>query len=76
MQLGYYQRGSNSMKGLRLTDLLIAMLLFTELSISSAQANFESNETSAVAACPSNHKMYYIGATPPTSTQNLSLIHI
>jgi hypothetical protein len=57
-------------KDLRLINLLSVMLLFIGLSISSAQANFVSNETSAVAACPFNHKMYYIGATPPASTQN------
>lgn len=57
-------------KDLQLINLLSVMLLFIGLSISSAQANFVSNETSAVAACPFNHKMYYIGATPPASTQN------
>lgn len=57
-------------KDLQLINLLSVMLLFIGLSISSAQANFVSNETSAVAACPFNHKMYYIGANPPASTQN------
>ena len=57
-------------KDLQLINLFSVMLLFIGLSISSAQANFVSNETSAVAACPFNHKMYYIGATPPASTQN------
>ncbi|MEJ6551861.1 hypothetical protein PQI08_04820 [Psychrobacter pacificensis] len=34
-----------------------------------AHANFATTESSAVAACPANHKMYYIGANPPNSTQ-------
>lgn len=34
----------------------------------SAHANFASNETSANGMCPINHKMYYVGANPPTAT--------
>ena len=29
---------------------------------------FESSPTSNVASCPANHKMYYLGSNPPTST--------
>ena len=44
------------------------IFLLVGLGISQAQANFAVNEPSTVAACPANHKMYYIGASPPTST--------
>ena len=31
-----------------------------------AHANFATTESSTVAACPANHKMYYVGASPPS----------
>ena len=40
------------------------------LTTSHAYADFAVNETSATGACPANHKMYYIGANSPDSTQN------
>ncbi len=45
------------------------LILTTGLVTNDAYANFESTESSTVAACPANHKMYYIGANPPNSTQ-------
>ncbi|PKH65998.1 hypothetical protein CXF61_03670 [Psychrobacter sp. 4Dc] len=33
-----------------------------------AHANFATTESSTVAACPANHKMYYVGANPPSSS--------
>ena len=45
------------------------LILTTGLVSNNAHANFATTESSAVAACPANHKMYYIGANPPNSTQ-------
>ena len=38
------------------------LILTTGLITNDALANFESTESSTVAACPSKHKMYYIDA--------------
>lgn len=44
------------------------LLFFILMMNNSAHANFASNETSANGMCPINHKMYYVGANPPTAT--------
>lgn len=40
--------------------------LITGLVSNNAHANFATTESSTVAACPANHKMYYVGANPPS----------
>lgn len=56
-------------------SIIFALLILTTgLVTNDAHANFATTESSAVAACPANHKMYYIGATPPTSTQNFPVV--
>lgn len=40
----------------------------------SAYANFESTDSSNTAMCPTNHKMYYIGASAPTSTTTAPVV--
>lgn len=45
-----------------------ALFLMLVLATNNAHANFESTDTSTTGMCPANHKMYYIGANPPTST--------
>ncbi|MBP3944945.1 hypothetical protein [Psychrobacter sp. K31L] len=49
-------------------------LLTIGLVTNDAYANFATTESSTVAACPANHKMYYIGANAPTSTQNFPVV--
>lgn len=56
-------------------SIIFALLILTTgLVTNDAYANFVSTESSNVAACPANHKMYYIGANPPTSTQNFPVV--
>ena len=50
------------------------LILTTGLVTNDAYANFVSTDSSNVAACPANHKMYYIGATSPASTQNFPVV--
>jgi hypothetical protein len=49
---------------------LIGSVFFLVLVLvtNNAHASFESTDTSTTGMCPANHKMYYIGANPPTST--------
>ncbi|WP_350656482.1 hypothetical protein [Psychrobacter sp. S1-30-MNA-CIBAN-0213] len=58
--------------------LTISTLLFIGLSTSSQNAHANpflpsSTPTSTAGSCPANHKMYYIGATPPSGSVNQSL---
>lgn len=64
-----------------LLSLTVSALLLTALSMNSQKvwANPflpSSTPASSIGSCPATHKMYYIGATPPTyspiNTQNLS----
>lgn len=59
-----FKNSSYSPKALLITAVALAAasLCFE------AKAAFEVTEPSTTAACPVNHKMYYIGATPPKST--------
>ncbi|WP_299187467.1 hypothetical protein [uncultured Psychrobacter sp.] len=45
----------------------IISLLVSNLSVANLNL-FESSPTSEIASCPSGHKMYYIGASPPKHT--------
>ncbi len=48
---------------------LVILTAFLSLFLNnSANANFESTDSSSTGSCPINHKMYYIGASAPTST--------
>lgn len=58
------------------TLILVSFILLTGISTHQAHANFESTDSSAVAACPANHKMYYIGANAPTSTQEFPVVSL
>ncbi|WP_367110863.1 hypothetical protein [uncultured Psychrobacter sp.] len=55
---------------------IVAALLITAFSsgVNSAHASFESTDTSTVGTCPAGHKMYYVGANPPASTQAAPVI--
>lgn len=57
-----------------LSFIVSALFLVVILVTNNAHANFASNETSANGMCPINHKMYYIGANPPVSTQNFPVV--
>lgn len=46
---------------------LITFLLVSNSSVANLNL-FESSPTSEIASCPSGHKMYYIGASPPKHT--------
>lgn len=46
---------------------LITFLLASNSSVANLNL-FESSPTSEIASCPSGHKMYYIGASPPKHT--------
>ncbi len=58
------------------TSSIVFALLTIVLITNDAQANFATNESSAVAACPANHKMYYIGASPPASTTSAPVVNL
>ena len=58
------------------TSSIVFALLTIALITNDAQANFATNESSAVAACPANHKMYYIGASPPASTTSAPVVNL
>ena len=56
--------------------LVSFILLLTGISTHQAHANFESTTTSTAAACPINHKMYFIGANAPTSTPEFPVVSL
>ena len=58
---------STLMFGITTASILIMGTVVTIGARASAFAPSE-NPTSTVAACPANHKMYYVGASAPTST--------
>lgn len=58
--------------------LVSFILLLTGISTHQAHANFESTTTSTAAACPINHKMYFIGANAnaPASTPDFPVVSL
>jgi len=49
-----------------IVSIFMFAFLTTGLMPNDAHANFATTESSTVAACPANHKMYYVGASPPS----------
>ncbi|MGP5061534.1 hypothetical protein [Psychrobacter celer] len=57
--------------------ITVGLLLFSLVSVSAYANPFATNiPASGSNACPSNHKMYYIGTNAPTSTQEFPVVSL
>ena len=52
------------------------LLLISNGAFAADPNPFESSPTSELASCPANHKMYFIGANAPTSTQEFPVVSL
>ncbi|WP_025651784.1 MULTISPECIES: hypothetical protein [unclassified Psychrobacter] len=53
---------------------IMSLLLISHKGLAADPNPFESSPTSELASCPANHKMYYLGSNPPTSTSAQSVV--
>ena len=54
----------------------MVLLLISNGAFAAGPNPFESSPTSELASCPANHKMYFIGANAPTSTQEFPVVSL